>query len=197
VNVLVVYAHPHPGSYAAALRDRAEAALRRAGHDVVLVDLWAERFEPRLSAEELRTHRQGIVARPSLRDHARRLQAAEALVFVYPTWWGGPPAMLKGWFDRVLCEGVAYTLPAGADRIRPRLGHIRHLVVVTTYGSSRWVNALQGEPGRRTIRWGVRTLLHRRVRTHWLALYRMDRNRHEDRRRFLDEVDARLSRLGT
>jgi putative NADPH-quinone reductase len=171
--------------------------LRRGGHDVTLVDLWAERFEPRLSVEELRTHRQGIAARPDLHVHAERLRRADALVFVYPTWWGGPPAMLKGWFDRVLCEGVAYTLPEGSNRIRPLLGNVRQLVVVTTYGSSRWVNALQGEPGRRTIRWGVRTLLHRRVRTQWLALYRMDRNTEADRRRFLDEVDARLGRLGT
>ena len=88
--------------------------------------------------------------------------------------------MLKGWLDRVLCDGVAYTLPPGGDRIRPLLRHVRRLVVVTTYGSPRWVNALQGEPGKRTLRWGLRTLLARRARVHWLGLYRMDTNTDAD-----------------
>jgi NAD(P)H dehydrogenase (quinone) len=196
MRILVVHTHPHDGSFAASLRDTVVATLTDGGHAVDLVDLYAEGFDPLLSAHEVATHRVGLPERPGIARHAELLRAADALVLVHPTWWGGQPAMLKGWFDRVWCEGVAYTLPDGADRIRPLLRNIRHLVVVTTYGSSRWVNALQGEPGRRTVRWGLRTLLHPRVRTRWYGLYGMDRNTDEDRRRFLDEVARNLRRLG-
>ncbi|MCC6436270.1 MAG: NAD(P)H-dependent oxidoreductase [Acidimicrobiales bacterium] len=197
MRVLVVHAHPHPASYGAALYERVVSALRTSGAHIDTIDLWAEGFDPRLSAHEHRTHRIGLAERPTMAPHAELLRKADALVLVYPTWWGGPPAMLKGWLDRVLCEGVAYTLPEGADRIRPLLRNIRTLVVVTTYGSPRWVNALQGEPGRRTLRRGLRTLLSRRARTIWLGLYRMDTNTAEDRSRFLDEVARRLERLGS
>ncbi len=195
MNALVVYGHPHAGSFSAALRDQVVGALEAGGHQVTLIDLWAEGFDPRLSAEEVRTHRAGIEARPAVATHAAALRAAELLVFVYPTWWGGPPAMVKGWLDRVLCAGVAFELPDGADRVTPLLRHIRRLVVVTTYGSSRWINALQGEPGRRTFNRGLRTLCARRLRVTWLGLYRMDRNGDADRNAFLERVAEELGGL--
>lgn len=194
-SVLVVHAHPDPDSFSAALRDRVCATLTGQGHRVDVLDLYAEGFDPVLSAHEVVTHRTGLADRPELAGHAERLRAADTLVLVYPTWWGGPPAILKGWFDRVWCEGVAYTLPPGGDRIRPLLRTVRDLVVVTTCGSPRWVNALQGEPGRRTIRWGLRTLLHPRVRTRWLCLYGMDTNTAAQRSGYLDEVASALGRL--
>lgn len=196
MRALVVHAHPHPASFGAAVYERVLTTLQANGADVDTIDLWAEGFDPRLSAHEHRTHRVGLAERPAIAAHAELLRRADTLVFVYPTWWAGPPAMLKGWLDRVLCEGVAYTLPEGATRIRPLLRNVRTLVVVTTYGSPRWVNALQGEPGRLLLRRGLRTLLHRRARTIWLGLYRMDTNTVEDRSRFLDEVAQRLGRLG-
>ena len=74
---------------------------------------------------------------PVLSTHIALLQAAEALVFVYPTWWGGPPAMVKGWLDRVWVEGVAFRRVGGSNRPRARLTNIRRLVVVTTHGSTK------------------------------------------------------------
>ena len=94
----------------------------------------------------------------------------------------------------VLGDGVAYRFDR---RGRPRslLRHIRSLVVVTTYGSSSWVNLLEGEPGRRTVRWALRALLGWRARSRWLACYRMDTAGDAARRRFLDRVQRELSRL--
>jgi len=195
VRVLVVYAHPVDGSFCWIVRDRVRSSLSAAGHQVDLIDLYAEGFAPAMSAEEHALHRSGPETKPAISDHARRLSAAEALVFVYPTWWGGQPAILKGWFDRVWVEGVAYSQPQGASRIRPRLGHVRRLAVVTTHGSSKWVNVLQGEPGKRVIMRGLRALCHPRTRSRWVALYNVDRSTPEQRSRFLDRVDSVMSRL--
>lgn len=193
--MLVVFAHPGPHSFGSALAGCAVAHLRRAGHEVDLVDLYAEGFEPRVSAAEL-TGAALPGSRTDVARHEERLRDAEALVLVYPTWWGGQPAMLKGWFERVLPER-----PRATRRSQPRSGrgpslrHIRRLVVVTTYGSSRWVNLLEGEPGRRTVRAGLRVRLHPLARTTWLSCYRMDTATAEDRRHFLDRVARAMERV--
>ncbi len=103
--------------------------------------------------------------------------------------------MLKGWFDRVLACGVAWNLPPGAKRIRPMLGNIRHIVVVTSHGSTKLVNALEGEGGKRVVGRAVRVLCHVRCRTRWIALYDIDRVDEPARRAFLDRVELQLSRL--
>ena len=148
MNVLVVYCHPDPASFVAAARDRVLAALDRDGHVVRLTDLYAEGFDPCFDAHDRRTHLEPGTA-PALQRHADDLRWCEALVLVYPTWWSGQPAMLKGWIDRVWANGVAWTLPAGSNRLRPLLANVRRIVVVTTHGSSKVVNALQGESGKR------------------------------------------------
>jgi putative NADPH-quinone reductase len=199
VNVLVVFCHPTHDSFTGASLERVLAALGRGGHDVRVTDLYAEAFRPELSIDEHAVHLTDHRAAPDLRaDVARHLDDlrwASAIVLVYPTWWAGQPAMLKGWFDRVLACGVAWWLPPGADRIRPLLGNVRRLVVVTSHGSTKFVNALEGEGGKRVVGRALRALCHVRCRTRWIALYDIDRADEPTRRAFLDRVERRLSRL--
>lgn len=185
MKVLVLYAHPVPDSYCARLRGRVVDTLVDKGHTVEVIDLNEEEFTAALSSEEW----QGAGPDRALERHHHALLAADALVFVYPTWWGGQPAILKGWFDRVLVDGVAYHLPPGGNRIRPRLLNIRRCAVVTTHGSSKLVNSLQGEPGKRTVRRGIRYLFHPLCRSHWLAYYGMDTATATDLDGFADRVE--------
>jgi putative NADPH-quinone reductase len=194
VNALVVYCHPLPTSFTAAARDRALAGLRAGGYEVRLRDLYAEDFRPELTAWERLHHAAPAEEKPDLATHADDLRWCDTLVLVYPTWFSAQPAMLKGWFDRVWVNGVAYDLPDGSNRIRGRLHNIRRIVVVTTHGSSKVVNALQGESGKRVVGRGLRLLCHRGARVRWLALYGIDRCTHDDRNRFLEKVERRLSR---
>jgi NAD(P)H dehydrogenase (quinone) len=192
----MVYAHPLADSFVAAVRRSALSGLEAAGHEVDLLDLDAEAFEPCLSLEEWRSHRPGITAKPAdVQAHAVRLQRADALVLVYPTWWGAQPAIIKGWLDRVWVEGVAYTLPEGATRVRPLLRNIRHLVAVTTHGSPKRINAVEGEPGKRIVLRQMRALCHRRVRTRWLALYGVDQSQGHEREAFLARVEHSMAHL--
>jgi len=193
--VHVVFAHPDRDSFGTAVRDTVVEALEGVGHDVDLADLYAQGFDPVLSKDAHARHREGPETKPEIATQAAALQEAEALVFVYPTWWGGQPAMLKGWFDRVLVEGVAYTFPDGAKRIQPLLRGVRRLVVVTTHGSGKWINTLQGEPGKRVILRGFRSLCHPLTRSRWISLYGMDTATDADRQAFLDRVTRRLIRL--
>lgn len=193
-QILVVHAHPVPTSFNAALCQVVVDTFTRSGHTVDLLDLYAEGFDPVLGAAEWRD-RPPVDPAPELVEHGRRLQAADMLVFVYPTWWSEQPAVLKGWFDRVWTEGVAFHRPGGPKRITRGLRQIRTLAVVTTHGSPRWINFLQGQTGRIRVSRGLRLLCHPRARMHWLAMYSMDRATDADRARFLERVEQRIAKL--
>ncbi|MCE9623821.1 MAG: NAD(P)H-dependent oxidoreductase [Actinomycetia bacterium] len=193
MRVYVVYCHPLEGSFISAARDRALAGLSK--HEVRVTDLYAERFRPELSAWERTHHLDAPETKPEIAEYAANLRWCDTLVFIYPTWWSGQPAMLKGWIDRVWVAGVVYELPPGANRIRPLLGNIRRLVVVTSHGSSKWINALQGEGGKRVVSRALRVLCHWRARTTWIALYGIDRASDKDRAQFLQRVERKLRSL--
>jgi NAD(P)H dehydrogenase (quinone) len=194
-RVWVVSCHPLPDSFTSATRQRVLQGLAIAGHHVRHTDLYAEGFDPALSADEHRHHLDDPDTKPGIAPYVDLLRWCDTLVFVYPTWWTGQPAMLKGFIDRVFVNGVAWDLPEGADRLRPRLRHIRRIVVVTTHGSSKWVNALEGEAGKRIVTRALRVLCHPLARTTWIALYDIDHAGNARRGRFLDRVEARCSRL--
>ena len=175
-------------------RRRVVDALERSGVEHRVHDLYRDGFSPELTAHEHRHHVEPGVS-DDVAGYARDLAWADTLVFVYPTWWSGQPAMLKGWIDRVLAAGVAWELPDGANRLVPRLRGVRHIVAVTTHGSSKAVNSLQGEGGKRTLFRSVRAMCHPLCRTHWVALYGIDVCDDSDRRAFLDRVDESITRL--
>ena len=197
MKVLVVSAHPVPGSYTNHLRDRAEAVLRRRGHDVQVTDLHVEGFEARLTRAEWLGHRDDPGSRTDVAPYTAQLQWAEALVLVYPTWWSGMPAIMKGWVDRVWIDGVAYTLPPGRARVRANLRNIRRVTVISPHGSSKWVNVLEGETGKHMVGRALRVLLHPRARTRWLAIYDMDRADPVRLARFTTRVERAMARLGS
>ncbi len=194
MRVLVIYCHPNPASLIAAALDRALAGLDAGGHEVRTTDLYAEGFDPTMGCEERRMHPEPGIA-PELQRHADDLVWAEALVLVYPTWWSGQPAMLKGWIDRVWVAGVAWELPEGANVLRPLLRNIRRIVVVTSHGSPKFTNALEGEAGKRTVTRSIRAMCSRRTRTTWCALYGVDASSETKRKAFLDRVERTHRKL--
>ncbi len=200
MRCLVVHAHPDPASFSTALREVAVTALERAGHRVDLIDLYGIGFDPCLSEREHvdyfsigREHPDPVVA-----AHIELLRATDTIIFVYPTWWSGLPAVLKGWLDRTFLPEVAFALApraGGKQVVTPALVNVTRIVGITTYGSSRAEVALLGDGGRRTITRTVRLVCARRCRTDWLALHRLDTASDEVRARFLDRVDAELTML--
>ena len=109
MNVLVVIGHQRVGSFCHAIAQAAIDQLRQAGHEVVFHDLYQERFDPILRHEEIEDLSRSD---PVVRQHIEQLLAADGYVIVHPNWWGQPPAMLKGWIDRVIRQGVAYEFTA-------------------------------------------------------------------------------------
>lgn len=193
MRTLVVYCHPDPGSFVAAVKECAVEALRAGGHDVRVTDLYADGFDPLFTGAERERHLE-VGAHPDASPYVVDLQWCEQLVLVYPTWWSGQPAMLKGWIDRVWVRGAAWDLPVGGNRLRARLRNVRRIVAVTTHGSSKLVNSVQGEAGKRVVTRTLRAVCHPLARTRWIAMYGVDVASDTDRRAFLDRVSRQLGR---
>ena len=193
MKVLYVYCHPLPESFHAAIRAEALAGLAEAGHAVDLLDLYAEGFDPVLSQDGRRHYHEVGRNRAGLEPIVARLQAAEALVIQFPTWCFGPPAMLKGFFDRLFMPGVAFDISDPAH-VEPILRNVRKIAGVVTYGRPRHMAWWMADPPRkivtRYLRWftgGARTDYH--------ALYHMNVASEARRRRFMAEVRAAMARF--
>lgn len=194
MRILYLYCHPLEESFHAAIRDRALTALRDAGHEVDLLDLYADGFNPVLDARMRRDYHDLSKNRDGIEDYIRRLHAAEALVVQFPTWCFGFPAMLKGFFDRVFGPGITFDLSDPAN-VKPMLTHIRHVVGISTYGRDRWRAFLVGNPPKKMITRYLRWFVSRTARISYLALYHMNVATETQRKAFLDRVSAELSRL--
>jgi len=105
MRILLVLAHPDPASFNAALAQRSRQVLAELGHEVIFRDLHAEGFDPLLFHPEFPDDAE---LPPAIEEHCRDLETAEGVVIVHPNWWGMPPAIMKGWIDRVFRPGRAY-----------------------------------------------------------------------------------------
>ena len=196
MQILVIYCHPVAESFAASAHQTVLEALRAGGHKVTDVDLYAENFNPVMSRQDrldyLNTERN---IRP-VRKYDEQLATADAIVLVYPAWWYGMPAMLKGYFDRVWLPGFAFDVTPDGRVVTERLQRIRRIIVVTTYGGPWWmVRLVIGDPARKVISRAVRALCARGCRADWYVQYNMDRARAHQLTRFLERVRAGLARL--
>jgi putative NADPH-quinone reductase len=197
VKILLVFCHPDPDSYGAALRATARHTLQARGHALREIDLYAQGFNPVLSQDEKRSYL-GATERniAGVAAHVEALRWAEGWVVVYPTWFYGVPAMLKGWLDRVWLPGVAFRIAAARQRtIGGELGNIRLFLGITTSGSPWWWLRWIGDPGRSLFMKGLRPLYARHCRMRWLQLHNMNHVTAAERERFLERVRTELAAL--
>jgi putative NADPH-quinone reductase len=137
MQILSIIAHPRSDSFCHAVSERARAALAATGHEIVHHDLYAERFDPCLSADEAYTVGDTLeralsrASDPVVARHRADISTADALLVVHPNWWGKPPAILAGWLDRILVPGVAYRL-AAADGLPEGLLSVRRALILNT-----------------------------------------------------------------
>ena len=131
MNIFVMIGHQKQGSFCHAIAATAIDELKAARHEVVYHDLYAEHFDPLLPHEEISRN---APVDPVVEQHCREVTAADGYIVVHPNWWAMPPAILKGWLDRVLRQGVAYQFGPGG--VEPLLRG-RRAVVLTTSNTPR------------------------------------------------------------
>lgn len=130
MNHLIIYAHPNPDSLNHAIKEAVAAELKGLGQPFEERDLYAMGFNPVLGREEL----QGGQPPEDVRREQDHIRGADVLVFIFPIWWAGMPAMLKGYFDRVFTYGFAYTMEGNTFH---GLLENKKAVLINTMGASR------------------------------------------------------------
>lgn len=196
MRALVIYCHPVGDSFNAAIRDFVVQKLRDAGVEYQLLDLYAEGFTPVLAAAELGGYLDSPANRLPVEAHCAAVEWCDTLIFVYPTWWYGLPAMLKGWLDRVLLPDLAFLMPDAQNKsIRPGLQHITRLGVFTTCGASWWLMRWVGAPGKKTLFRGLGLLLHPRAKRTFAAHYLMDRSTDATRAKHLARIATKMDQI--
>jgi NAD(P)H dehydrogenase (quinone) len=187
LRILILYANPVASSFGATLHSEVVTTLRSRGHEIDDCDLYAERFDPVLSEQERIQYHDIKLNRALIAPYADRLLSAEALVLVYPVWNEGFPAILKGFFDRVFIPGVSFTV--GLDgALVTNLQKLRKIAAVCTYGATRTISFVLGDPPRRVVKRLVRWMPGHSVRCDYLAYYDMDRSNQHKRIAFLKKV---------
>jgi putative NADPH-quinone reductase len=195
MNALVVYCHPVEGSFCSAMRDAAISGLRAAGHTVDVIDLAVEHFNPVMSTSEWNTYQQGNGDVPvGLERDVALVTSAEIIVFVYPTWWGGLPAQLKGWLERVMLPGTAFVFNEN-NKVRPGLRNIRRIHIASTFGSPWLYVRLVNDNGRRILARAFRLNTSLRTKVSTSSLYAMDTATDASRKSFLASLEKKMGTL--
>ena len=194
MRVLYIYCHPLPESFHAAIRAKALAALADAGHQVDLLDLYAEKFDPVLSEEGRRHYHDPSRNRTGLEDYIARLTSAEALIVQFPTWCFGPPAMLKGFFDRMIMPGVAFDISDPAH-VKPMLRNIKSIAGIVTYGRPRYMALWMSDPPRKFVTRYVRWFTGGNARADYHALYHLNVATDTQRAGFIAKVARAMRAL--
>ena len=187
MRILVIYAHPLETSFVSAAHARIVETLRAGGHSVDDLDLYAEKFNPVMSREQMRAYVDTKANTREVELYVERLLAAEALVLVFPVWFDGLPAILQGYFQRVFLPGVSIRIDE-AGLFHPNLRNIRRMAAVSAYGESRRDVALKRDPPRRFVRDNIGALIDPNGRFEYLPLYDMNFTTASRRAAFLKRV---------
>ncbi len=176
MKCLVIVTHPSKDSLCKLLSKRVVDKLTQMGHEVVVEDLYAEKFEPALTTVERESYYSNSYESSSIFGQACRLEEAEALILLFPTWWFCFPAMLKGWFDRAWGPGIAYDHARDFGIIKPRLDNLRKVLVVTTLGSPWWVDRLiMRQPVKRVMKMALLATCAKNSKLKFLSLYNSEK----------------------
>ncbi|HEX8961807.1 MAG TPA: NAD(P)H-dependent oxidoreductase [Rhodocyclaceae bacterium] len=195
MRCLVVAAHPLGDSLCAGTAAKAAAALEDGGHEVQVEDLYESGFSPALTSGERRSYYRPPFDDSAVRPQIERLLSAEGLVLVFPTWWFGMPAMLKGWFDRVWAPGVAYDHADDLGPIRPRLLGLRKTMAITSLGAPWWVDRLvMRRPVGRQFKTALLGTCAPQSSFEMLSIYRAERLATADVEQFRRRVERALRR---
>lgn len=195
MRLLIVFCHPSPESFGGAIFELARRTLAAAGHEVRARDLYGEGFEPVMGRAEWERYLAEPEANAAAQGaHVADLLWCEGLIVIYPTWYYGAPAMLKGWLERVWLPGVTFEIPRTArDKPSGKLRNVRLFLGITTSGSPWWWLRLIRDPGRSLWTRGLRPIFHPRCRVMWRQLHSMNHRTQADRAAFLARVERTLA----
>jgi NAD(P)H dehydrogenase (quinone) len=134
MKVVIVFNHPYEGSYCNAILQSVKTGLQKANHETDVIHLDEEKFNPVMSAQDLKGFKEGTAYDPKVLEYGERLSNADHLIFIFPIWWELMPAMTKGFIDKVIFPGVAYDYDNSGrfPKMKKRFQHLNGITLITT-----------------------------------------------------------------
>lgn len=140
MRVAIVFNHPYAGSYCNAILDAVTEGLRKGQHEIDLIHLDKDNFNPVMTSADLKAFRDKKPIDPKVIEYKERLEKADHLIFIFPIWWELMPAMTKGFIDKVIFPGVAYDYANKENtRMKPLLEKLKSVTVITTMNTPKWL----------------------------------------------------------
>ena len=183
---VIVFNHPYEGSYCNAILNAVTKGLERANHEIDVMHLDKDGFNPVMSKRDLSTFVEHQAIDPQVIDYHGRLKKADHLIFIFPIWWDLMPAATKGFIDRVLSPGVVYDHHPRGFGLVPLLKNLRSVTVITTMNKPKimysllmgnlikkaMIKSVFKTMGYKKLKWisfgSVKTVTHKK-RVKWLA----------------------------
>src|SRR5690606_11544605 len=142
MRTAIVFNHPYEESYCNAILQAITIGLQKARHEVDLMHLDNDRFNPAMTKADLKAFMENKPVAQQVLDYSERLKKADHLIFIFPIWWDIMPAATKGFIDRVLFPGVVYDHHPRGFGLVPLLKNLQSVTIITTMNKPRIMYSL-------------------------------------------------------
>lgn len=195
MRTAIVFNHPYSGSYCNAILESVVKGLENAQHEVDLMHLDKDGFNPAMSEADLKAFVEHRPIDPQVLDYNQRLKKADHLIFIFPIWWDIMPATTKGFIDRVLFPGVVYDHHPRGFGLVPLLKNLKSVTVITTMNKPRILYSLLiGNLIQKVMIKSVfRTMGYRNLK--WISFTSVKSVSHTKRVKWLKRLEKRFSKL--
>lgn len=195
MRTVIVFNHPHEGSYCHAILQSVTKGLQNAGHEVDLMHLDNDGFNPAMSKADLKAFVDHEPIDPQVIDYSERLKQADHLIFIFPIWWDIMPATTKGFVDWVLGPGVMYDHHPRGFGLVPLLKNLKSITIITTMNKPRILYALLiGNLIRKVMLRSIfKTMGYKNL--HWISFTSVKSVSREKRIKWLSNLEKRFSKL--
>lgn len=150
---LIIYAHPWDGSFNYHVLETVKEKLVNSGREIDVIDLNKDNFNPVMTASDLKVFSEGKYADPLAENYVERLINADELVLIFPIWWYGEPAILKGFYDKVLLKGQVYE--DNPDNSLKGLLKSKRATIITTANIDKKIFSYLGDPIQNVLANGI------------------------------------------
>ncbi len=190
MKVAIVFNHPYEGSYCNAILESVKSGLQTANHEIDIIHLDKEGFNPVMTAQDLKAFRDKEPVDTKVIEYKNRLEQANHLVFIFPIWWELMPALMKGFIDKVIFPGVAYDYVNGSNtRMKPLMTNIKGVTVITTMNTPRVLYRLVfGNAVHKALMRGTFWKLGYKNRK-WISYNMVKQVSHEKRKSWLSKLE--------
>lgn len=195
MRTVIVFNHPNQGSYCNAILQSVAKGLQNANHEVELMHLDNDGFNPAMSKADLKAFVDHQPIDPQVIDYNERLKKADHLIFIFPIWWDIMPATTKGFIDRVLFPGVVYDHHPRGFGLVPLLKNLKSVTIITTMNKPRILYSLLiGNLIRKTMLRSVFKTMGYKNR-HWISFTSVKSVSQKKRVKWLSNLENRFSKL--